>query len=170
MTAAPELLVSLESELRRDRRIVALFVTGSHADGRADEHSDLDLLAVVGAADDVETLAASVPSLVHELEALVDADVRPLGPTIRLVNLVTERCLRIDLVVTGRADVVATPRFGAVRASFDRAGIEATLPPVSAPFTIAHDEAWFDALVKRVLRTSALLPMLLAREEHIRGA
>lgn len=163
------MLEALHVELRRDGRVVALFVTGSHADGRADEHSDLDLLAVTDEGD-VGALSEHLPSLVHEIEPLVDAASRPLGATTRLVNLVTARCQRIDVLVTSPAEVARAPRFGAVRPLFDRAGVEATLPPVSDPPAVAHDEAWFDALVKRVLRTAALLPMLVARGESIRGA
>lgn len=161
-------LDTLTERLARDERVLALFVTGSRADGRADEHSDLDLLVVV-AERDVDGLVAQLPTLVHEVEPLVEASTRPLGHA-TLLNLVTDRCLRVDLVVTSTERAAQAPRFGPVRRLIDRAQVEAMLPEISGPVIAAHGEEWFDALVKGVLRTVALLPMVVARREYIRGA
>jgi predicted nucleotidyltransferase len=63
-------LRAVQELLEQDDRVLALFVTGSHADGRADEHSDLDLLVVTDDTD-VQDLAARLPVLVDEIETLV---------------------------------------------------------------------------------------------------
>ena len=145
----------------------ALFVSGSHADGRADEHSDLDLVAITHE-DHLRPLATDVATLVDTVERVVDASTRPLGPSV-LVNLITERCHRVDIVVTTAAPFTRGPRFGAVRALFDPEHLAADLQPAAA-FSVVHDEAWFDALVRGVLRTVALLPMIVSRDELLRGA
>lgn len=152
----------------QDDRVIALFVTGSHADGRADEHSDLDFLAIASESDVLE-VAEQIPLLLNEIEPLVDVSVRPLGAA-TLVNLVTERCQRIDVVVMSPGAVVKVPRFGPARAVFDRAAVEVSLPEISPPFSVVHGEEWFDGLVKGVLRTVGLLPLIVSREEFIRGA
>lgn len=118
---------------------------------------------------DVQGLVVQLPTLVNEVEPLVDASTRALGPA-TLLNFVTERCLRVDVVVTSAENVAQARRYGSVRPLFDRAGVEATLPEISGPGGVAHGEEWFDSLVKGVLRTVALLPMIIAREEFIRGA
>ena len=158
----------LRTAIQRDGRARALFVTGSHADGRADEHSDLDLLLVTGE-DDVGLFAGDLPAILGGIERIVDATSRPLGPSV-LVNLITERCRRVDVVVTTAQLVTENPRFGPVRTLFDPTALADALPPVSEPFSIAHDEAWFDTLIRTVLRTVSLLPMLLARDERLRAA
>jgi predicted nucleotidyltransferase len=163
-----DLLGEVERALRGDEGVRALFVTGSHAAGREDEHSDLDLLAVIDGALPHE-VAARVMEVVDELDQVVDTASRPLGQSL-LVNLITRSCRRIDLVVTGADIVPTTPRFGPARPLFDRDDIQSRLPTVSAAPQPTHDAGWFDSVVRGALRTSSLLPMLIAREEFIRGA
>lgn len=66
VTSASELIARFARLCADDPRIVAAFVGGSHARGDADEHSDVDLYAVVddGAYDG---LVAELPALVRRL-------------------------------------------------------------------------------------------------------
>ena len=162
------LVTAIADVLERDGRFAAAFVTGSLANDRGDRFSDVDLLVFVSgerAGDIVEEL----PTVLHPVSAVVDASSRPIGGA-WLLNCVLASGDRVDVVVAPVSAAAATPRWGPVRALFDRGSVEEQLPPPSAPYRLEHDDEWLLTLTRGFLRTLLLLPMLVEREEFLRGA
>jgi predicted nucleotidyltransferase len=164
----PPLLTAVAQALERDVRLSAAFLTGSHASGRADRFSDVDVLlfAEDGA---TEVVTEDLPGVLNAATEIVDASSRPIGLS-RLVNCVLATGERIDIVVAPLSTATTTPRWGPIRVLFDRSGVEGQLPPVSAPFRVDHDDEWLLELTRGFLRTLLLLPMLVERGELLRGA
>jgi predicted nucleotidyltransferase len=169
MVAGVSVPSNLDTELATLEFVVAGFVTGSHAHDDADEFSDIDLMVVVE--DDAVDLTIETAKTILDRPAgrLVDFASRSIGSS-RLANAVLADADRIDLVVLPRSAVATTPRWGSTIRLFDKDGVEALLPPPSPPVRLARDDAFVLELVKGVLRTVLLLPMLLHREEYLRGS
>lgn len=160
-----QVIEHVREALLRERQVSALFLTGSLARGEGDEHSDVDLLAIVtsDAVPDVcERWLAVRPTLfpvVHETR-------RDWGAA-TLFHQITPDWVRLDLTIAdataldGRSRSTATPLF-------DRDGCADRLPerlPLSevSPQTALHT-------VPEFFRVLALLPVALGREDHALGA
>ena len=159
---------AIAGALAGDERVRAAFLTGSFASGRSDQFSDIDVLAF--ALDDVlDSVVNDLPALVSTAAAVVDESCREIGAA-RLWNCVLVTGDRVDIVVAPASAAQSTPRWGPVRALFDRDGVEVQLPQPSAPYRLEHDDKWLLDLTRGVLRTLLLLPMLVDRREFLRGA
>lgn len=162
------LVTAIAGALQLDGRVDAAFLTGSLASGRADRFSDVDLL--VFAPDDmIDVVAQDAASLVDSASPVVDDSCRRIGGS-WLLNCVLATGGRVDIVAAPASAATVTPRWGPVRALFDRVGIEQQLPEPSAPYRIEHDDNWLLELTRGVLRTLLLLPMVAERREWLRGA
>lgn len=167
MASSHERLLEVVHQAADDEVIRGVFVSGSRASGTEDAHSDLDLV-VVTLDDQAELVADALGVELRAGLAPVSFDSRRLGPA-WLLSLITAECVRADLLVSDLTSFKQMPRYGPIVPVLDRDNLAPSLLPPSQAPTPVHDDAWFLRLVQGVLRTMALLPMVIGRAELLRG-
>ncbi|MCE5236978.1 nucleotidyltransferase domain-containing protein [bacterium] len=110
----------LLAELEQDRRIAAAIVVGSGATGFADEHSDIDLAAVVADGVPVSEAWGDWRRRIRELLPVWACSEVVYGPESTLLVLMLEGYLEVDLGFVSTEEVAARrPRW---KVAFDRTG------------------------------------------------
>jgi hypothetical protein len=152
---------AVASSLERDARVMSLFLSGSHGAGMADAFSDVDFVAVA-VRDNHAQVAALWRDAVQAAEPVVYWSERR-GQVI-LLNAVTERWLRCDLVIAAPGDFGRRSKAGLI-VLFDRAGLYAGLPDVLPPATPNPESV--AGIINEFIRIMGLLPVGLGRGEHV---
>ncbi len=153
----------IASNLRDEADIRALFLSGSHANGQADDYSDIDFLMVAtpGATDAISTMWRDAVGHIDEIVLWRDRIVRPA-----LINAVCADWTRVDVVILKPDQMGAHTRDG-LKPLFDHDDIYGGLksgvvqqPPNSAQMAYQFDE---------FIRILGLLDLVLGREEYLNG-
>ena len=114
------ILNRLLTALRSDKRIVGLLVVGSGAEGFEDDHSDIDMCAVMTVADDVQPAFQEWGVKIREMFPVFHSLESVRGPNVYLWVCLLENFLEIDLCFLNLDDLRATRnRWKTV---FDRSG------------------------------------------------
>lgn len=158
-TAIARITAALEPEAR----IRALFLSGSHGNGMADDWSDLDFVMVAeeGLTDEIAALWRDAVGRVGEVVLWRDRIVRPA-----LINAVLAGGIRIDLIAL-RPEQMGGKTRDALKPLIDRDGLHVTLPdgggtPATSPARLRYG---FDEF----LRILGLLPVAMGRGEYLNG-
>jgi hypothetical protein len=141
-------------------QVEALFLAGSHGAGRADAHSDIDLVAV--AAADHAGIATAWCGGLAALAPVVFWDQRVGRST--LVNAITQDWLRVDLLIVTPGDLGARSK-DSVKVLIDRAGIYARLPGTLPP--ARPDPERVGRIIREFIRVLGLLPVGVGRGEDV---
>jgi hypothetical protein len=147
--------------LEGDRRVRAVWLTGSIAAGRADAYSDLDLRLAVQD-EGYDGFVAGWEEVVERISPTVLRRRLPGGDVV--ITAVTPEWLRFDLHVLPVATALARPS-GPVGTLFDRDGLTARLP--AAPPAAPPSTERLVASIEEFLRVLGLLPVVVGREEYL---
>ncbi|WP_375692010.1 nucleotidyltransferase domain-containing protein [Pseudooceanicola sp. LIPI14-2-Ac024] len=160
----PELAITkITDALLPDDTLRALFLSGSHGTGTADDWSDLDFVLVTpeGPTDRIAAAWRAALKGVGEVVLWRDRIVRPA-----LINAVMADGLRVDLIVLKPEQATGQAQ-DALRPLFDRdalhAGMKRAAPP--APPSPGRARYMFDEF----LRILGLLPLVVGRSEWLNG-
>ncbi|HTV50245.1 MAG TPA: nucleotidyltransferase domain-containing protein [Steroidobacteraceae bacterium] len=156
-----ELAERLGRLLKRDARVLALFVEGSLARADADAYSDLDLL-LVAQEEHHGLLADLCRGYLQQCAPLVYW--RTVAD--RHVHGITADGLRCDFCLTTPAAARGRRREG-IAVIWDRARIGETLGSALSPDT--QHPARVSSIIDEFLRTLGLLPVVLGRAEYLAG-
>jgi predicted nucleotidyltransferase len=157
-----ELAERLGRLLKRDARVLALFVTGSLARGDADEYSDLDLI-LIAQPEHHESLAALCRGYLQQCQEVVYW--KPGGDPPQL-HAITAEWLRCDFAILTPAAARLRARAG-LAVIWDRARISETL--LATPATDAERAARIAAIIDEFIRLLGLLEVVLGRGEALLG-
>ncbi len=176
------IITTLHRALESLPEALAAFLGGSDATGRTDEHSDIDLVAVV---DDgaVEAAFAAIHAALEELSPLLHrwrlADPTWHGHSQEFVSLRdADPAHFVDLVVqtpSGGERFLEVERHGHALVLFDRAGVLAPMPLDRAALHTRIDERvavlrerfpLFQTLVTRAVRRGFVAEAAVAYQDH----
>ncbi|GAA2000161.1 nucleotidyltransferase domain-containing protein [Catenulispora subtropica] len=147
--------------LRSDHRVLGAWLTGSHARGTADRHSDIDLWLVVRP-ETRDEFVADWPRLSDEIAPSVLRQ-RVFGSTFLHI---TAQWRRWDVSI-GVPDDVPSRSVSTLKPLLDRAGLNDRVGPPGEPR--APDPGRISALTTEFLRVMGLLPVVLGRREYVVG-
>ena len=157
-----ELAERLGRLLKRDARVLALFVAGSLARGDADEYSDLDLV-LIAQPEHHESLAALCRGYLQQCQEVVYW--KPGGAPLQL-QAITAEWLRCDFTILTPAAARLRARAG-LAVVWDRARIGETLR--AAPGHDAERAERIAAIIDEFLRLLGLLEVVVGRGETLLG-
>ncbi|UWQ20919.1 nucleotidyltransferase domain-containing protein [Jannaschia sp. W003] len=160
---AGDVIETIAEALRGQPAVRALFLSGSHGNGRADAWSDIDFILVSpdGPSDAVAALWHEAVARTGEIVLWRDRTVRPA-----LVNAITADWTRTDAVILTPEQVRSHPRSGLVPL-LDRDDIHDSLPgdtpaPGVPPARLRYQFEEF-------LRVLGLLHLAMSRQEYLNG-
>ncbi|MFK7876235.1 MAG: nucleotidyltransferase domain-containing protein [Paracoccaceae bacterium] len=158
-----QVIDTLAQNLREAPGVQALFLSGSHASGRADAFSDLDFVLVTegGATDTVAALWRAAIEQTGEIVLWWDRTTVPV-----LINAITADWTRTDVVLL-RPDQMGHHTQAGLKPVFDSVGIYASLR-AEAPQPV-QSGARFLYQVQEFIRILGLLPLAVGRQEYING-
>lgn len=159
-----EVIGTIAGAVRETAGIRALFLSGSHGNGRADAYSDIDFLLVAegGASDAVAALWREAVGRTGEIVLWWDRTVVPV-----LINAITADWTRTDVMML-RPDQMGAQVRSALKPVFDHDGIYeglAEAAPQRGP-----NPARFVHEVENFIRVLGLMPLAVGRGEYINGA
>ena len=143
--------------------IRALFLSGSHATGTADDYSDVDFVMVAedGATDAAASLWRAAVERTGEVVLWWDRTTAPV-----LVNAITADWTRIDVLIL-KPDQMGRQAKDALKPVFDPDGIRDTLAE-TAPAPRPDPAAALRGF-ENFVRILGLLHLVTGREEHLNG-
>jgi predicted nucleotidyltransferase len=143
--------------------IRALFLSGSHGNGRADAYSDIDfiLVSAEGATNNVAALWLDAIRLTGEIVLLRDRTVRP-----SLINAITADWTRTDVLILKPGQMDGHTQAN-LKSIFDHDGIFETLPREPPPGYL--NPARLRYQVEEFIRIFGLLYLVVGRKEYING-
>jgi hypothetical protein len=154
-------ITAVAARVSGDPRVVSLFLAGSHGAGTADAFSDVDFVAVAGAADHA-VVADLWRDAVQRVEPVVFWSERRVQGI--LLNAITESWLRCDVVIVAPGDFGRRCKAG-VTVLFDHADLYAGLPDVLPP--VVPDGARVARIINEFIRIMGLLPVGVGRGEDV---
>lgn len=160
----PEETIRRISEALSDRPAIrALFLSGSHATGLADDFSDLDFVLVAPEGPSDAIAAAWRAAIEATGEIVLWWDRKPI-PT--LINAITADWTRTDVVIL-KPDQLAHHAQSTLRPVFDRDGLHGTLP--AEPAQRPPDASRFLHDAQNFIRVLGLLHLAAGRKEYLNG-
>ncbi|MCK0168933.1 nucleotidyltransferase domain-containing protein [Jannaschia sp. S6380] len=157
-------VIDIIAAVLADKPVIrALFLGGSHGNGRADAYSDIDfvLVSANGATDEIASLWRDAVGRTGEIVLWRDRTVRPV-----LINAITEDWTRIDLIVQEPGRMGAHVRSD-LAPVFDHDGIHADLPESALPQRTPPARLRYQ--FEEFIRILGLLHLVMGREEYING-
>jgi predicted nucleotidyltransferase len=142
-----------------DRRIESLWLSGSLAAGTGDEWSDVDLVAVVRADEDPESVA---DAWARDLGAIADY-VHSIRPFPRLISVVARDWARFDVLFMAPFDLVGQPGKPLAALFLARGAAEPDAPLTSR----SHGQFDVERVAREFLRVVGLGPGVMARGHFI---
>jgi len=149
--------------LEGDARVRALFLGGSHGNGRADDYSDIDfvLIAPDGATDEIAALWREAVLTTGEIVLWWDRTTVPV-----LINAITADWTRTDVLILKPSQMGAHAQ-STLRPLFDHDGLYAGLP--ATPPAPRPNPARFLRQAEDFIRILGLLHLAAGRQEYING-
>jgi hypothetical protein len=144
-----------------DQKMRALFLSGSFGRDFEDDYSDFDFVAVV-ADDATKAVSEKWRATLEAHEPVVYW--KQFDRPITLVNAISERWLRCDLVVVG-ADAMARFTKEGLKPLIDRDGLYDGLTD-TALFR-GHDARRIDGIINEFIRVLGLSPVAIGRNETV---
>ncbi|MHA3913280.1 nucleotidyltransferase domain-containing protein [Halovulum sp. GXIMD14793] len=153
-----QVIAAVTEGLAGQAGLTALFLSGSFGEGQADAYSDVDFLAVA-APEHRTAIADRWAKVVGTLDPVVFQ--QRFGPTVELVNLVTESWLRADL---SQGDE------GRLKAQGAR-GLKPLIDPQDLHTTLDEAPVWHPQPLPRIaeefLRVLGLLQVAMGRKDYV---
>ena len=154
---------TITDALRAEPAVRALFLSGSHGNGLADQYSDIDFLLIAheGPSDRIAQLWHDAVALTGDIVLWWDRNVRPA-----LINAITDDWTRTDVVIL-KPDQMAFQAQDMLKPLIDHDGVFEQLPktlPKSGP---GPERLRYQ--IEEFIRVLGLLHLGLGREEHING-
>ncbi len=155
-----EVIKAIDNSVRSHPQIQALFLSGSHGNGLADEYSDIDFIMITedGASDEAVEIWREAVSQAGEIVLWWHRTV--------LINAVTADWTRIDVLIL-KPDQMKTQSQSDLKPLFDRDGIYGNLPKV--PENQGPNRARLKYQIEEFIRILGLLHVGMGREEYING-
>jgi len=150
---AAEVISTITQSLEQDTRVRALLLSGSHGNGLADAHSDIDFILITddGPTDDIAALWKDAVARTGEVVLCWDRSPVPV-----LINMITADWTRTDALLLKPAQIKPCAR-DSLRPLIARDGIYDTLAattPIRRP-----DAKAFQRQVQDFIRILGLLPL-----------
>ncbi len=154
---------TIASAVQGQPGVKALFLGGSHANGRADEYSDLDFVLVTedGVSDAHAAMWKVAVAQTGEIVLWWDRNTVPV-----LINAITDDWTRTDLLILSPEGVKRYAQ-STLKPVFDPENLYSDLP--ETPAAIAPDPARFLYQVQEFIRVPGLLHLVVGRAEYING-
>ena len=158
-----EVIDTIAKSLRNAPPIRALFLSGSHGNGLADEYSDIDFVLVAkdGATDEVAELWRQAVSQTGEIVLWWDRTTRPI-----LINAITEDWTRTDVVIL-KPDQLGSQTQSSLKPVFDHDAIFGGLAKTAE--NNGPNPARLKYQFEEFIRILGLLHLAVGREEYING-
>ena len=156
-----DIVAAVKATFADDEAVRGLFLSGSFGRGTADEWSDVDLLAVVGKADQ-RGVADRFRTALNGLAPIVYWNELDRGGF--LVNAVTEDWLRCDLNMAEPGELGQKAR-NAIIPLIDRDGIFNSLPDTLPPRSPSPQSLRYQ--INEFIRVLGLTPVAMGREEYL---
>lgn len=158
-----DVIETVSNSLRSDTGICALFLSGSYANGLADEYSNIDFVLVAhdGATDEIAEACRSAIGQIGEIVLWWDRTTRP-----SLVNAIVEGWTRIDMLIL-KPGQLALQSQSDLTPLFDHDNLFSDLP-VSTKKQ-GPDPARLRYQFEEFIRILGLLHLAVGREEYING-
>jgi len=157
------LIERIKTTLQTDRRVRALFLSGSFGCGTADRYSDIDLLVITDPGRQEEFLR-SWPDILGSISELVFW--QRLFPAFPLLNVITSEWLRCDLLVFD-PDQLRIHSQKSLKVLLDESNLYATLP---ADDPMRSRPSRLGAIINEFIRVFGLSPVAVGREEYVVAA
>ncbi|MGO9453465.1 MAG: nucleotidyltransferase domain-containing protein [Candidatus Binataceae bacterium] len=154
------LIERIKTTLQPDRRVRALFLTGSFGCGTADRYSDVDLLLITDPGRQEEFLR-SWPDILGSISEVVFWQ-RPF-PAAPLLNAITSEWLRCDLLVFDPHQIKIRSQ-KSLKVLLDESNLYATLP---ADDPMRGGPGKLGAIINEFIRVFGLCPVAIGREEYV---
>lgn len=153
----------ISNELRGSTIVRALFLSGSHGNGMADEFSDIDFILVAedGASDEVSQLWRSAVRQTGEFVLWRDRTTQPT-----LINAITDDWTRTDLIIL-KPDQIGAHNQASLKPLIDRDNLFQSLS--NAVEHALPDQARLRYQFEEFIRILGLLRLAVGREEFITG-
>lgn len=160
---AAEVIRRITQSLEQDTRVRALFLSGSHGNGLADTHSDIDFILITddGPTDEIAALWKEAVARTGEIVLCWDRSTVPV-----LINMITADWTRTDALLLKPTQIKPYAR-DSLRPLIDHDRIYDTLAaktPVRRP-----DAKAFLRQVQDFIRILGLLPLAIGRKEYLNG-
>lgn len=156
-------ITTIADALRDPPLIRAMFLSGSHGNGRADAYSDIDflLISAEGATDEVASLWRDAIERTGEIVLWWDRTARPV-----LINAITADWTRTDVIILKPEQMGAQVQAG-LKPVFDHDGIHAGLAKNAPPRR--PDPVRLRYQFEEFIRVLGLLHLGMGRQEYING-
>ncbi|WP_422028318.1 nucleotidyltransferase domain-containing protein [Roseovarius sp.] len=160
---AETVISTIAGALRDQPAVRALFLSGSHGNGRADAYSDIDFLLVTpdGPSDGVAALWRDAVARTGEIVLWRDRVVRPA-----LINAITADWTRTDVILL-TPEQAGTYAQDGLSPVFDHDGLYPQLPKAAPQAQMPPARLRYQ--VEEFIRILGLLHLAAGREEYING-
>lgn len=156
------IISSLTTALQSQSETKAIFLSGSHANGLADDYSDIDMVAVANDGPS-EGISGAFCAAVTQISPIVM--IRDRKPIPSLINIITEDWTRIDLLIL-KPDQLGRYSNADLLPFFDPENLHATLP---RPQQAKPDPRRLKFQIEEFIRIFGLLCLVLGRKEYLNG-
>lgn len=158
-----QIIDTITSSLQDAPAIRALFLSGSYANGLADEYSDIDfvLIAKDGASDEIASIWRKAVSQTGEIVLWWDRTTRPM-----LINAITDDWTRTDVLIL-RPDQMGLQSQNSLTPLFDHDAMFGGLPKTSEKNV--PDPARLRYQFEEFIRILGLMHLAAGRKEYING-
>lgn len=159
----PEIIDTITCSLQGIPAIRALFLSGSYANGLADEYSDIDfvLIANDGATDEIAAQWHKAVSLTGEIVLWWDRTTRPV-----LINAITKDWVRTDVLIL-KPDQMGLQTKNSLKPLFDHDRVFEKLPKILK--TKGPNPARLKYQFEEFIRILGLVHLAAGRKEYING-
>ncbi|MCY6382637.1 aminoglycoside 6-adenylyltransferase [Hoeflea prorocentri] len=158
-----DVIDTIATALRDAPGIRALFLSGSHGNGLADDYSDIDfvMVAIDGASDEAAETWRNAVSRTGDIVLWWDRSVRPA-----IINAITEDWTRTDVVIQKPDQLTWLTKDG-VKPLFDHDGLFDSLPDTAEKG--GPNPARLKYQFEEFIRIVGLLHLAIGRKEYING-